>query len=83
VGGAAPPSTPPQPPQPQNTTLPPKVMHVSQAEQPQPSQSPHEGALAAAGDNVPLLYYGGAALVVLGGIGAAVYVWRRRHIKRY
>lgn len=82
-GSAAPSSTQPQSNQSQNTTLPPKVMHVSQAKQPQSSQPQHEGALAATGDNVPLLYYGGAALVVLGGIGAAVYAWRRRHIKRY
>ena len=58
-------------------------MHVSQAKQPQSSQPQHEGALAATGDNVPLLYYGGATLVMLGVLGAAVYAWRRRHIKRY
>jgi len=82
-GSAAPLSTQPQSNQSQNTTLPPKVMHISQAEQSQPSQPQHEGALAATGDNVPLLYYGGATLVMLGVLGAAVYAWRRRHIKRY
>ena len=82
-GSAAPLSTQSQSNQSQNTTLPPKVMHISQAEQPQPSQPPHEGALAATGDNVSLLYYGGATLVMLGVLGAAVYAWRRRHIKRY
>ena len=58
-------------------------MHISQAEQSQLGQSQRDGALAAAGDNVPLLYYGGATLVMLGVLGAAVYAWRRRHIKRY
>lgn len=82
-GSAAPLSTQSQLSQPQSTILPPKVMHVSRAEQPQLSQPPHEGALAATGDNVPLLYHGGATLVMLGVLGAAVYAWRRRHIKRY
>ncbi len=82
-GSAAPSSTQPQLSQPQSTILPPKVMHISHTQQPQPTQSQHEGALAATGDNVPLLYYGGATLVMLGVLGAAVYAWRRRHIKRY
>lgn len=81
-GSAAPSSTQPQPNQSQNSTLPPKVMHISQADQSQLGQPQRDGALAAAGDNVPLLYYGGAALVVLGGVGAAVYVWRRRCVAR-
>ena len=76
-------STQPQLSQPQSTILPPKVMHISHTQQPQPTQLQHEGALAATGDNVPLLYYGGATLVMLGVLGAAVYAWRRRHIKRY
>ena len=76
-GSAAPSST-----QSQNTTLPPKVMHISQAEQSQPIQPQRDGALAAAGDNVPLLYCGGAALVVLGGVGAAVSAKRRRRAVR-
>lgn len=82
-GSAAPLSTQPQSNQSQNTTLPPKVMHISPAQSSQPSQPQHEGALAAAGDNVPLLYYGGATLVMLGVLGAAVYAWCRRYIKRY
>ena len=76
-------STQPQLSQPQSTILPPKVMHISHTQQPQPTQLQHEGALVATGDNVPLLYYGGATLVMLGVLGAAVYAWRRRHIKRY
>lgn len=79
---AGPSSTQPQSNQPQNTTLPSKAMQISQAEQSQPSQPQHEAALAAAGDNVPPLYYGEAVPIVLGGVGGAVYVWRRRRVAR-
>ena len=80
--GAATTSAQPQSNQPQNTGLPSKAMHISQAEQSQPSQPQHEAALAAAGDNVPPLYYGGAVPIVLGGVGGAVYVSRRRRVAR-
>lgn len=81
-GAATTTSIQPQSNQPQNTALPSKAIHISQAEQSQPSQPQHEAALAAAGDNVPPLYYGGAVPIVLGGVGGAVYVSRRRRVAR-